>query len=114
MSDDIFEIFEEIFDLRRKRGRRFEETRGGYDYRPEPPPPPAPPKPPIFCPKCGTKNDAAGRYCESCGELLPAPGEEMRCPNCNSPVALTATFCARCGARVAPANTGEQGGKRVS
>jgi len=97
MVDELFEVFEDLFERRKKK------KKGDNNDRGEPPPAAkAPPAPPVFCLQCGTKNEASGRYCQECGELLPAAGEEMRCLKCNMVVPLTAKFCGKCGSKVAP------------
>ncbi len=100
MSDDIFEVFEELFEWRKKRkGDKKKKDRdltaGG---------PPAAGRtaaPPVFCIDCGARNEGDARFCMDCGKLLPSPGEELRCPRCSSIVPLTAKFCPRCGTGLA-------------
>lgn len=95
MSDDFFEIFEDLFESRRKRKYdRYREERypDERDLRPRPS------APAIFCMKCGARNEAGSKFCLSCGDLLPAPGEEMRCLKCSATLPITAKFCPRCGA----------------
>jgi Double zinc ribbon len=106
MVDELFEVFEDLFERRGKKSRKGKGSRGDDTPRSNGDRPPAPASPPLFCLECGVKNDAAGRFCQECGSLLPSPGEEMRCLKCNVVVPLTAKFCGRCGARVAPAITG--------
>lgn len=96
MVDELFEVFEDLFDRRKKKKNGKERDGQGARSAPDVA------LPPIFCLQCGVKNSASQRFCESCGEVLPAAGEEMRCPNCSSVVALTARFCGRCGAKVMP------------
>jgi len=98
MSDEIFEVFEELFDWRKKRKRR--DNNGRSDDS-GPSPPPAPVVVPIFCIKCGARNEGSSKFCLSCGELLPSAGEEMRCPRCSTALPLAAKFCPRCGTPVA-------------
>jgi ribosomal protein L40E len=101
MSDDLFDIFEDLFERRRKKGKRQPPPGGPGEKASEQGVAPAPPtRPPIFCLECGTKNEGSERFCSECGAVLPSAGEEMRCLRCNSPVPLTAKFCGKCGARV--------------
>lgn len=97
MSDDVFEVFEELFEWRKKKKRR---DGGSSDERRTnaPPAAPAPVIVPIFCIACGARNEGNSKFCISCGDLLPAAGEEMRCPRCSSVLPLAAKFCPRCGA----------------
>ena len=101
MSDEIFEIFGELFERRRKNKRYGNGDHDGYQQpASNPPPPPAPVVVPIFCIECGARNEGNSKFCLSCGELLPAAGEEMRCPRCSTALPLAAKFCPRCGAGV--------------
>lgn len=97
MVDDLFEVFEDLFERKRKKKSRRDDDDEARprDARP------APAAPPVFCLQCGTRNEAASRFCQECGDVLPAAGEEMRCLKCNAQVPLTAKFCGRCGSRVA-------------
>lgn len=95
MPEEIFEIFEELFERRKKKRKRDRTDEVGDEERPV-----KPPMSPVFCLRCGARNEGADRFCQACGELLPTPGEELRCPKCGNPVPLTATFCPRCGTRV--------------
>lgn len=103
MGDDLFEVFEDLFERRRRRKGRDGEygNREGYDGRPESEARAKPAAPPVFCMDCGARNEGGQRFCQECGSLLPSPGEEMRCLKCNSVVPLTAKFCGKCGAKVA-------------
>ena len=97
MVEELFEVFEELFERRKKKKKKQEREQS---YRSEAP---ARPKPAVFCLQCGTRNEGDHRFCLECGELLPSIGEEMRCLKCNGVVPITAKICGRCGARVAPA-----------
>lgn len=97
MSDEIFEVFEELFEWRKKKKRRS----NGDSETPTSSTPPAPVVVPIFCIKCGARNEGNSKFCLSCGELLPSAGEEMRCPRCSTALPLAAKFCPRCGTPVA-------------
>lgn len=95
MVDDLFEVFEDLFEQRKKKGRRNDR-----DYRedrdrepPGTPPGPRRAEAPLFCVDCGARNEASGRFCLECGKLLPAPGQEMHCIRCAQVVPLTAKFC---------------------
>ncbi len=103
MVDELFEVFEDLFERRGKKSRKGKVERDEGATPVNAGRPPAPASPPIFCLECGVKNEGAARFCQECGSLLPSPGEEMRCLKCDIVVPLTAKFCARCGARVAPA-----------
>lgn len=95
MVDDLFDVFEDLFERRRRKGRdRDDRTVGDPDV-----PTPAEPQKPLFCIECGGKNPPTSRFCQECGEVLPSPGEEMRCARCNNEVPLTAKFCPNCGNR---------------
>lgn len=100
MVEDLFEIFEELFERKRKKPKH-KHPAGRMSDRDAYAEPAPPPRPPVFCLECGTKNDADARFCLDCGSVLPAAGEEMRCLRCDSVVPLKARFCGRCGARVA-------------
>ncbi|GMV84791.1 MAG: hypothetical protein AMXMBFR80_06490 [Dehalococcoidia bacterium] len=95
MVDELFEVFEELFERRQKKKdkagkgeKRATEAKAAAT-------------PPVFCIGCGARNEGGARFCMECGELLPSPGEEMRCLGCNSVVPLKAKFCPRCGSKVA-------------
>ena len=47
------------------------------------------------CPSCGASNEAAARFCASCGS-----GLATRCASCGAEVPLGARFCPACGAPV--------------
>lgn len=95
MVDELFEVFEDLFERRgKKRGKSAKGEKGPADVR-------APATAPVFCIGCGARNEGGARFCMECGELLPSPGEEMRCLGCNSVVPLKARFCPRCGSKVA-------------
>lgn len=95
MVDELFEVFEDLFERRKKkRDRAGKGEKLPAEVR-------APAAPPVFCIGCGARNEGGARFCIECGELLPSPGEEMRCLGCNSVVPLKARFCPRCGSKVA-------------
>lgn len=56
--------------------------------------------PQIACPKCGTLNPQAGKFCSSCGAKL-AP-EMVPCPKCKVQVAEGTKFCPECGSSMVP------------
>ena len=49
------------------------------------------------CPRCGHPNDAAARFCSSCGAPL-----DRACASCGSALEDGARFCGTCGAAVDP------------
>lgn len=100
MVDEIFEVFEDLFE-RRKKKKDKDKSHKGKTGDVAPAPAKAPAAPPIFCTGCGARNEGSARFCMECGDLLPAPGEELRCIGCNSVVPLKAKFCPRCGSKVA-------------
>lgn len=95
MVDELFEVFEELFERRSKKKRKGEG--GGSEPRKAT----APAAPPVFCVECGVRNEGNARFCMECGALLPSPGEELRCLSCNTQLPLKAKFCPRCGAKAA-------------
>lgn len=102
MVDELFDVFEDLFDRRKKKKRdQDRDDRRGGDRSEAAATPNAPPQPAVFCLDCGSRNEGGARFCQECGGLLPSAGEEMRCLKCNAEVPLTAKFCGRCGARVA-------------
>jgi class 3 adenylate cyclase/tetratricopeptide (TPR) repeat protein len=50
----------------------------------------------IICPSCQTANRDGARFCEHCGNALPAA-----CPNCGTLNRAGARFCDHCGERLA-------------
>ena len=96
MVDDLFDAFEDLFDRRKKKGRR--DDADDRDRRSESQR--APEAPPVFCTDCGARNEGNGRFCVDCGSVLPSPGQEMRCIRCEQVVPLTAKFCPKCGTSV--------------
>lgn len=54
-----------------------------------------PKDPMIICPKCGAQNDAAMKFCGSCGSKL---SETMICPHCGKEIPEGSKFCGECGA----------------
>ena len=108
MVDELFEVFEDLFE-RRSRSKGKNGKKGvGKDERAAAEAPVRPTLPPLFCLECGTKNGADGKFCQECGALLPSPGQDMRCLRCDSAVPLTAKFCSRCGAAVDLAGNGSR------
>jgi predicted amidophosphoribosyltransferase len=98
MVDDLFEVFEDLFERRdRKRDRDRDRDVEGKRRRDAAPPV----SPPTFCVDCGARNEGNARFCLECGGLLPSPGEELRCPGCSTALPLKAKFCPRCGAKAA-------------
>lgn len=66
--------------------------------------PPEPPK----CARCGRELNGSDAFCPGCGaptvlEAKPAvvAASETICPKCSNPVRAGATFCGRCGQRLA-------------
>ncbi len=55
----------------------------------------------IYCPKCGTANRRGSRFCNECGELLPAQ-TTLRCPMCGAMNPVGNAYCDRCNARIIP------------
>ena len=53
------------------------------------------------CPNCNSPVPVSAKFCSTCGNAFP---EEKTCPNCNAPVVAGAKFCANCGQSLAPAN----------
>lgn len=56
------------------------------------------------CPKCNSTNPAGSKFCQSCGETLPDPIEQMPiskpekiCQNCGTPNDIKNDFCDQCG-----------------
>lgn len=97
MVDELFEVFEELFERRNKKKKKEgEKERKGGGARDG-----VPAAPPVFCVDCGVRNEGGARYCMECGSLLPSPGEELRCLSCNTQLPLKAKFCPRCGAKAA-------------
>lgn len=95
MVDELFDVFEDLFERRqKKKNRAVKGENRAVEAK-------APAAPPVFCIGCGARNEGGARFCLECGELLPSPGEEMRCLGCNSVVPLKAKFCPRCGSKVA-------------
>ncbi|MGE0569773.1 MAG: zinc ribbon domain-containing protein [Dehalococcoidia bacterium] len=100
MVDELFEVFEDLFERRSGSKGKKGKKGVGKDERAAVESPVRPTLPPLFCLECGTKNGADGKFCQECGSLLPSAGQDMRCLRCDSAVPLTAKFCARCGAPV--------------
>jgi ABC-type oligopeptide transport system substrate-binding subunit/class 3 adenylate cyclase len=48
------------------------------------------------CSNCSADNSADARFCQNCGQPLPA-----KCPTCGTPNASNAKFCKHCGAPLA-------------
>lgn len=96
MVDELFEVFEDLFERRGKHKKKKGKPQLGQEVAGLPP---ARPSPPIHCIACGARNEATARFCLECGDILPSPGEEFRCVKCESPLPLKAKFCPRCGAR---------------
>ena len=103
MVDELFEVFEDLFERRSRKKDRDRAKDGKERAGGGPGASARTSSPPLFCLECGTKNSPDGKFCAECGALLPSPGEEMRCLRCDAPVPLTAKFCSRCGAAVAAA-----------
>ena len=97
MVDEIFEVFEDLFERRKKK----KDKKGNGADVARPAELKAPAAPPIFCTGCGARNEGSARFCLECGDLLPSPGAEMRCIGCNAVVPLKARFCPSCGSKVA-------------
>jgi hypothetical protein len=96
MPDEIFEIFEDLFE-RRKDKKKGKKDKGGSAEEPVAKKAEAAF---IFCSSCGTKNEGVSRFCNECGELLPSQGQEPQCPNCGRPAPITAKFCNACGTKL--------------
>lgn len=47
----------------------------------------------VSCPKCGTQNPQASRFCSACGTALGL----RRCPTCSADVPAGSKFCNNCG-----------------
>lgn len=58
------------------------------------------------CPSCEAVNDAANRYCSSCGAVMAAT---PTCRSCGTSLAAGARFCVTCGTAVAPVPEVPQG-----
>jgi hypothetical protein len=58
----------------------------------------------IYCSKCGTANRRGSRFCNECGELLPAH-TTLRCPMCGAMNPVGNVYCDRCNARIVPLGT---------
>jgi len=55
----------------------------------------------INCPKCGTANRRGSRFCNECGELLPAY-TALACPMCGAMNPVGNAYCDQCNARIIP------------
>ena len=53
------------------------------------------------CSSCGTEHSESAKFCDRCGEPVPA-----RCPSCGSSNRPGARFCNECGAALAKASAG--------
>ncbi len=54
----------------------------------------------VTCPSCGAPARPGVRFCEECGQRLPAT-----CPSCGAPVPSDKKFCGACGAPLGPGPT---------
>jgi hypothetical protein len=60
----------------------------------------------MYCPKCGTANDAANLRCANCGTSLPQPSvprpapAPVYCANCGTANDLRSSVCLKCGAQL--------------
>lgn len=57
------------------------------------------------CPKCNSTNPAGSKFCQSCGEILPDPIDQVSgskpeklCQTCGTPNDIKNDFCDQCGA----------------
>lgn len=57
------------------------------------------------CPKCNSTNSAGSKFCQSCGEILPDPIDQVSgskpeklCQTCGTPNDIKNDFCDQCGA----------------
>lgn len=52
------------------------------------------------CPKCGFSNNAAAKFCISCGAPMTAPAGRKKCGKCGYMNAEDAVFCVECGSPI--------------
>lgn len=52
------------------------------------------------CPKCGFNNNAAAKFCISCGAPMTAPAGGKKCGKCGFMNAEDAAFCVECGSPI--------------
>lgn len=59
-------------------------------------------------PKCRASNSDQAQFCNQCGQRLTATSDEIRCPQCNSPLQPGTSACKSCGASLTavPDNAG--------
>jgi len=49
------------------------------------------------CPKCGTQNQQAAKFCNNCGGPIVIAAAFSPCPKCGKPVPAGSKFCNECG-----------------
>ena len=55
------------------------------------------------CPKCGTQNPVASKFCSNCGATQQASQtSSVECPSCHAQVQSGSKFCASCGTSLVP------------
>jgi RNA polymerase subunit RPABC4/transcription elongation factor Spt4 len=52
----------------------------------------------LRCPACKSTVSAQAKFCERCGDPLPAPAPDA-CPDCGAALKAGARFCPECGRR---------------
>lgn len=57
---------------------------------------------------CGHALPPDSLFCPYCGEKVPEPKAEPRCPKCNSLLEKECAFCPRCGTKLDGSNSGGQ------
>ncbi len=50
----------------------------------------------LLCPNCGTLNDKAEEFCESCGLKLAMEEPKSYCPECGAENPIDSIFCTKC------------------